>query len=374
MKILLFITAAILIFVVIFIVFFLIAKRQNRMKTEKDVLAFLLDNPDKASLYMIKNGVEKISYNSEAKMPLASTVKLIIAIEFARQLATKKLDKNELVTLEELNKFYIPGSDGNAHKNWLQWLQSARKEIEGKTTLFEVVRGMLTHSSNANTEFLIEKLGLDQINENVTKLSLASHDLIFPFSSAGLMSSYIQERDKIDFKESVNKINKMSYEEYMEASIEIHSILNSDKGSSSIQKWNTKQIYARKLQVLESRKLPRSTTKEYAHIMKLIHKEELVPSAINSYLKPLVERQVDHSKLKEFGNKGGSTISVLTEAFYCTDREGNDIQLALFIQEESGIDYIWLKHKLDLFFYKLLTDEAFQEEVSGKLTNDEGRN
>ncbi|MFB5676653.1 serine hydrolase [Paenibacillus terreus] len=374
MKILLFIVATILIFVVIFIIFFLIAKRQNRMKTEKDVLAFLLDNPDKASLYMIKNGMEKISYNAEAKMPLASTVKLIIAIEFARQLAANILDENELVSLEELNKFYIPGSDGNAHKNWLEWLQTAHKVIQGKTTLFEIARGMLTHSSNANTEFLIEKLGLDQINENVIKLSLSSHDPIFPFSSAGLMSSYIQERDKTDFKESVKKINKMSYEEYMEAAVEIHSILNSDIGLSNIQKWNTKQNYARKLQVLESRKLPRSTTKEYAHIMKLIHKEELVPSAINSYLKPLVERQVDHSNLKEFGNKGGSTISVLTEAFYCTDREGNDIQLALFIQEESGIDYIWLKHKLDLFFYKLLTDVTFQEEVSGKLTNDKERN
>lgn len=102
--------------------------------------------------------------------------------------------------------------------------------------------------------------------------------------------------------------------------------------------------------MLESRKLPRSTTKEYAYLMKLIHKEELVPSTINPYLKMLIQRQVDNSKLIEFGNKGGSTISVLTEALYCTDREGNDIQLAMFIQDDSGVDHIWLKQKLDLFF------------------------
>ncbi|MGW8956279.1 serine hydrolase [Paenibacillus sp. NPDC055715] len=374
MKIILFIVAMILIFVFIFIIFFLITKHRNNQKTEMDVLNFLMENPNKASLYMIKNGMEKISYNSEVKMPLASTAKVIIAIEFARQVAAKILDEHELVPLEELNKFYIPGSDGNAHHNWIEWIKSNHKEIQGKITLFDIAHGMLAYSSNANTEFLMARMGLDQINENIHKLSLPSHDKLFPFSSAGLMSSYIQEMDKIDFKESILKISEMSHKEYMEKSIEIHQILNSDEGLGCIQKWNTKQNYARKLQVLESRNLPCSTTKEYAHIMKFIHKEELVPSTINPYLKMLIQQKVDNSKLIAFGNKGGSTISVLTEALYCTDMEGNDIQLAMFIQDESGMDHIWLKQKLDLFFYKLLTDTAFQEEVRSKLSYDKGRN
>ncbi|ADO57875.1 beta-lactamase [Paenibacillus jamilae] len=374
MQIILLLVAITLIFVFICILFLLIAKRQNNKKTEIDVLSFLKENPSKASLYMIKNGMEKISYNSEVKMPLASTAKVIIAIEFARQVAAKLLDEHELVDLEELNKFYIPGSDGNAHNSWIKWIKSNHKEVQGKITLFEIAHGMLAYSSNANTEFLMDKMGLDEINENINKLSLSLHDKIFPFSSAGLMSSYIQEVDKIGFKESIQKISEMTYKEYMEKSIEIHQILNSDKGLGCIQKWNTKQNYARRLQVLESRKLPRSTTKEYAYLMKLIHKEELVPSTLNPYLKMLIQRQVDNSKLIEFGNKGGSTISVLTEALYCTDREGNDIQLAMFIQDDSGVDHIWLKQKLDLFFHKLLTDTEFQKEVSKKLSYDKGRN
>ncbi|WP_420539191.1 serine hydrolase [Paenibacillus polymyxa] len=375
MKVILLVVAILLIFVLILcILFLLIAKRQNNKKTETDVLNFLKENPSKASLYMIKNGMEKISYNSEVKMPLASTAKVIIAIEFARQVAAKLLDEHELVDLEELNKFYIPGSDGNAHNSWIKWIKSNHKEIQGKITLFEIAHGMLAYSSNANTEFLMAKMGLYEINENINKLSLSLHDKIFPFSSAGFMSPYIQETENIGFKESIQKISEMSYEEYMKKSVEIHQILNRDQGTERIKKWNTKQNYVRKLQVLESRKLPRSTTKEYAYIMKLIHKEELVPSNINPYLKKLIQRQVDNSKLIEFGNKGGSTVSVLTEALYCTDREGNDIQLAMFIQDDSGVDHIWLKQKLDLFFYKLLTDTAFQEEVSSKLSCDKGRN
>lgn len=374
MKIILLLVAIILIFMFICILFLFIAKRQNNKKTEMDVLSFLKENPSKASLFMIKNGMEKISYNSEVKMPLASTAKVIIAIEFARQVAAKILDEQELVPLEELNKFYIPGSDGNAHHNWIKSIRANHKEVQGKITLLDITHGMLAYSSNANTEFLMAKMGLDKINENIMKLSLSSHDKIFPFSSAGFMSPYIQETENIGFKESIQKISEMSYEEYMKKSIEIHQILNRDQGIECIQKWNTRQNYVRKLQVLESRKLPRSTTKEYAYLIKLIHKGELVPSTINPYLKMLIQRQVDNSKLIEFGNKGGSTISVLTEALYCTDQEGNDIQLAMFIQDDSGVDHIWLKQKLDLFFYKLLTDTAFQEEVRSKLSYDKGRN
>ncbi|MHA6532925.1 serine hydrolase [Paenibacillus sp. BAC0078] len=370
MKIILIILAIVLMFVLIGLLLVLLAKRQNNKKTEMDVLNFLLENPDKASLYMIKNGVETISYNAELKMPLASTAKVIIAIEFARQAAAKTLDEHELVSLEELNKFYIPGSDGNAHPSWIKSIQSGDTEVNGKTTLFEVAHGMLSHSSNANTEFLIAKLGLEKINENVTALSLSAHDKLFPFSSAGLMSSYLQETENIGFKESMQKIGEMSYEEYMQKSIEIHQLLNSSQGTACIQKWNTKQNYARKLQLLESRKLSRSTTKEYAHLMKLIHKEELTPSTINPVMKRLIQRQVDPSKLKELGNKGGSTISVLTEALYCTDLEGNDTQLAIFIHEESGLDHIWLKEKLDLFLSKLLKNAEFQDEVSRRLSYD----
>ncbi|MDQ0046859.1 beta-lactamase class A [Paenibacillus polymyxa] len=194
MKIILWIVAIILIFVLICILFLLIAKRQNNKKTEMDVLNFLKENPSKASLYMIKNGMEKICYNSEVKMPLASTVKVIIAIEFVRQVVTKILDEQELVPLEELNKFYIPGSDGNAHHNWIKSIRSNHKGVQGKITLLDITHGMLAYSSNANTEFLMAKMGLDKINENIMKLSLSSHDKIFFFICGIHVSLYPRDR------------------------------------------------------------------------------------------------------------------------------------------------------------------------------------
>ena len=356
----------------LFVVLILMAKRQHQMKTEHDVLSYFKNNPDKVSFYMLKNGVEKVSYHAEEQRPLASTAKLIVAVEFARQLVNQSLEKDELVSIEELQRYYIPGSDGHAHEKWVESVKSQNSIIEGKVTLFEIARGMLIHSSNANMEFLMQRLGLDSINSNLQHLSLTLHDPLFPFSSAGLICSFLQEQENISFKEALLRIKNMSREEYMTHSMNIHDVCGSKNDLSAIKRWNTRKIYTRELQLLESKKQPRGTARDYANLMRAIQNESLVPNTIHEVLKSLLERPVDSTKLKVLGNKGGSSISILTEALYCTDVTGNEIQLALFIHEESELEHIWLKKKIDLFLGKLLTDSLFEEEVQKQLSMKEG--
>lgn len=135
------VTIAFSIIALLFVVLILMAKRQHQMKTEHDVLSYFKNNPDKVSFYMLKNGVEKVSYHAEEQRPLASTAKLIVAVEFARQLVNQSLEKDELVSIEELQRYYIPGSDGHAHEKWVESVKSQNSIIEGKVTLFEIARG-----------------------------------------------------------------------------------------------------------------------------------------------------------------------------------------------------------------------------------------
>lgn len=356
------------------VILFMIAKRQYQLKTEHDVLRYIQNNPDKASLYMLKNGVERISYHSEVRRPLASTAKLIVAVEFARQLVEQSLDGDELVPVEQLQRFYIPGSDGGAHEKWVQSVKSRNGIIAGKVPLLEIARGMLRYSSNANTEFLMRRLGLEAINANLEHLPITSHDRLFPFSSAGLMCSFLQEEEQISYKEALLHMEGMSREQYMAHAMSIHDRLDKDKDGSAIKRWNTRKTYSREQQLLWSSGMPRGTARDYAHLMRDIQNEGLTSYAMNSVLKGLLERPVDAGKLTEFGNKGGSSISILTEALYCTDVSGNDMQLVLFIHEESELEQIWLREKLDVFLAKLLTDSSFEEEVQNQLSakSDEG--
>lgn len=55
------------------------------------------------------------------------TVKILVAAEYAMQVDEGILIKDSIVSLDELNKFYLKGSDGNAHKDWLEEMENNQK-------------------------------------------------------------------------------------------------------------------------------------------------------------------------------------------------------------------------------------------------------
>jgi len=144
------------------------------------VLDYMLENPDKSSLYLVRNDSVLADLNSNRKSPLASTMKIVVAITYAEQAAAAELDPEEDIALSDLDRFYLANTDGNAHPAWLKEIQRLGKEKDGTVKLKEVAAGMIQYSSNANTDFLIWKLGLDKINANLDRLDLTPHDKIFP--------------------------------------------------------------------------------------------------------------------------------------------------------------------------------------------------
>lgn len=123
------------------------------------ILQFIKENSksEKASLSINYNGEKWVEVNPNNLLPLASTVKIIIAIEYARQAANGQINPLQEVSLEELNTFYIPKTDGGAHEAWIASLNHGTK-ID-KVYLSEVAKGMIAYSSNANTEYLMNVLG-----------------------------------------------------------------------------------------------------------------------------------------------------------------------------------------------------------------------
>ena len=71
------------------------------------VMNHLKDNPQTTSLYVAENSVELITYQSDVVRPLASTVKILIAVEYAMQIDAGALNKDSSVSLDELNRYYI---------------------------------------------------------------------------------------------------------------------------------------------------------------------------------------------------------------------------------------------------------------------------
>ena len=96
-------------------------------------------------------------------MPLASTVKLLIAIEFAQQSAHEMINENSYAKLADIEKFYIANTDGGAHPAWLEYAKTHNEIKDGQVKLVDVARGMMMFSSNANADYLMDKLGFDSV-------------------------------------------------------------------------------------------------------------------------------------------------------------------------------------------------------------------
>src|SRR5699024_3493518 len=179
------------------------------------LLDHLKKHPKTTSLYVAENGEEVITYQSDIVRPLASTVKILIAVEYAMQVDEGSLDPDTLLPLEDLNQYYYKGSDGNAHEEWLEALEEANRIQNNEVSLHDVAKGMITFSSNANTDYLIDLLGIDSINKRAELLELSQHEEVYPLVAALLIPEEIQgQNSSMTNDDIIKEVESLSMEAY----------------------------------------------------------------------------------------------------------------------------------------------------------------
>ncbi|MDN5203790.1 serine hydrolase [Fulvivirgaceae bacterium BMA10] len=332
------------------------------------VLTFIKENPKKSSIYLMRNDSLLSSLNINQKMPLASTVKIIIAIEYAEQAAQKILDPNELIALNELEKYYVPNTDGGAHPSWKSNIKKMDLINDGQVELREVAKGMIKYSSNANTEYLIDRLGQQNINQRLDSLKINVHDSIYYIVSALFVGK--ERFPSLKGEELKTKLKGLSLEEYIQICSVIHDKLKND--SEGNYKGDLEDL-SLSIQRVWSDNLPGSTTKEYAGLMKKINSRNFLSAKTHIYLDEvmefILENPANRSWLEHSGMKGGSTAFVLTKALYATDKKGNQTELAYFINDLSYLQNIRLQTSMNAFELSILTDGVFRKKIEEQLSS-----
>src|SRR5699024_2434915 len=178
------------------------------------------------SITLMENGQETFTINPGKKFPLASTLKIIIAFNFVKCVMRNEISVMEKVKVDDLDKFYIENTDGGAHP---KWKRSTNHSDE--VTLLEIAKGMMQFSSNACTDFLMHKIGIDTINKTVETLQL-NHDSITYLTPPVLMPGYFSDRKK----EAVKKINEMNEQSYQQLSTDIFAKMKADKANDLKEK------------------------------------------------------------------------------------------------------------------------------------------
>lgn len=293
---------------------------------EDDYVArFALENPEKSAMMIVRNDTVLIQQNIEKQMPLASTVKLIIAIEFAEQAAKGFIDPEEKVAKKELLNYYVPSTDGGAHTNWAD--SDETLEYGDSIPVKNIAKGMIQYSSNANTEWLMERLGLKNINEQLEKLDFKHHTPIYPIvSSLFINTTYFKDASN---KDVISKLNDLSQEQYIQYSLDIHEKMKQDPEF----KKQTLDLNE-DIQRVWSDRLPAASASDYYALMQKLNSKTYFNKKTQEILDEIIETSMKYNSVKEFyehlGSKGGSALFIMTKALYAKDQKGNRTEIVYF--------------------------------------------
>ncbi|MCR1836280.1 class A beta-lactamase-related serine hydrolase [Oceanobacillus caeni] len=176
-----------IILIIIGIIYYL-----NVIKINEDKILQQIIKSDESSIVIFENGKEVLNKDGDDPLNIASIVKWFIAIEFADQVEKGIVDPNELVKSKTLNRFYVEETDGGARRKWLDDVNKNKGQKLEEFTLEEVMRGMMIFSSNANTDFLIRLLGIENINHTIKhELGLTRQEPLYSFTGALLIPEYL---------------------------------------------------------------------------------------------------------------------------------------------------------------------------------------
>lgn len=283
----------------------------------RPALARILEAPETVGLVAYEVGQEEagIFFNADVPMPLASVVKIVHLVAYAEAVETGEIDPQMPVPLAELEQYYLPNSDLNAHPEAVDALR-AEGLVSGEppSVPLEVVpRMMIEFSSNAATDYLHDLLGQKRLEETIIDLGLSSHTAPCPFLGQFLLMGSGDGRAEVDGYLA----DPARYSREVWAVTEAY--VGGESGSRGWQgRWRrpsleTQAYFAEKLNA-------QASARDYAGLMAQIAENELGPWEQNVRIRRYLEWptffSVNQQALAWLGYKGGSLPGILTVAYY----------------------------------------------------------
>ncbi len=322
---------------------------------------FINTNRTRASVYINRNDTAIARLNENKLMPLAGTVKLLIAIEFAQQSTHEMINENSYAKLEDVEKFYMPYIDSTAYNTWLQYLKTHNEIKNSSVKLVDIARGMMMFDCNANADFLMDLLGFDNVKDNITLFKLKQHTAIFPL--AGSMFVY-QIPKKSSEDKLLKALAKYSDKKYSMESYYFHMDLKED---STLKAGFKPEQFSAKMQKMWSDNLPSSTTKEYTGIAQALNNREVLDEdaffPVGEVVEYPMENKEFQKKYKHYGAAGSNSTYAFTRVVYLTMKDGTKMEWAIFFNDLAATEKKHLQEWLDHFESQIIFDPVFRNKV-----------
>ncbi|HTB52231.1 MAG TPA: serine hydrolase [Ferruginibacter sp.] len=347
---------------------FLHTRAYSQRTPGDSLLNFINANKTRASFYLVKNDDPLAALNADKPMQLAQVTNIMIAVAFAQQATNGTFDENAFVPISDIDKYYMPILDSVAQTNWLQDENDQQNIRNDSVSLMEIARGMVMYNSNANAEYLLDILGLDDVENNIQLFGLKHHSGIFPLPS----SLFIYQNQKnYTQKALLKKIRNMSNKQYCKLTYVDHESLKNDTGYKSTF---VAKDFTTKMQKLWSSKLSTCTIGDYINVCSALNDRKLFTDVTYQILEEILESYMENPDMqkvfKHVGMISGSTPYVFTKLVYGTTIDNKRVEMAYFFNNLTPDESKNISRWSDDFDYKMLTNNRFRLKVAYILSPD----
>ncbi|WP_415977021.1 serine hydrolase [Rhodococcus sp. 077-4] len=134
------------------------------LATEDGWLGLIDQAPDTVSLVIDDGRGRTVEHRPDQEQILASAIKVVHLAAYAQAVADGSIDPNEQVSLSDWERWYVPGTDGNAHPNALNRLGIANTgtnatDPNATVRIDDMVSAMIQESDNSVPDYLRYRLG-----------------------------------------------------------------------------------------------------------------------------------------------------------------------------------------------------------------------
>jgi D-alanyl-D-alanine carboxypeptidase len=337
------------------------AKAQLDPAKADSFFTFIKNNPSRSSVYITRNDTVIARLNENKMMPLASTVTILVAVEFAQQSTHEMINENAFVPMTDLEKFYIPFIDSAAYNSWLDYAKSNKEIKNGSIKLVDIARGMVLFGSYTIADYLMDLLGFDAVKENIATFKLKQHTAVYPFAGS-LFTYHIPKKSSED--KLLKSLSKYSDKKYSMEAYYNHLDIKQD---SSFKETFRADKFTPRLMKMWNDNLPSSTAKEYVLMAQVLNNREIIDDdayfPIGEILEIPMEKKEYQKLYKHFGAITGKTSYIFTRVIYYTEKNGTRTESAIFFNGLAPSEEKKLESWHPAFESQFLSDPVFRSKV-----------
>ncbi|MGJ5711062.1 serine hydrolase [Staphylococcus equorum] len=335
-----------IIIIMIIVIVTLLGILSLNKKDPEFIADYLNENPEKSGLVISKNDKNIYTHNPELKLPTASLFKIIVGIELVNQYESNKIDLHEKVKISDVNKYNMTPKTNSSFIKWKKDKVKNQKTV----SLYEIAKGMIQYSSNPNTDYLIDRLGNENVNNSAKKLTNNKHEKITKIYPRVIAPLYLHKVKGNNTEEVADTISKMKPTEYDKVTNRTQDAL---KHSKFTKEELNNYFPSEKEQVNLSNNLPKSTAQSYINIL----------NGIENYTHNKKSQKILYNLLTidtHSGNnvlgKNGYTINISNKAI-TTEQGKNKYTIVLLTSKQNSYEHEKIEKNIEFFIDDILNNK-----------------